>query len=165
VDFAHELNDQKRLRVGVATNFKADAAVATTFRKAVETVTGLGYNVQETNVTFAGPTTGIQHIERDRRAVSVQLFREIDVVLLPTTTTTAPRVAEAAKPQALSAHNTVFANYYGLPAMTVLCGFDSGGLPIGLQIVGKSSADVEVLSLGQQYERAGGWLNAHPTVS
>jgi aspartyl-tRNA(Asn)/glutamyl-tRNA(Gln) amidotransferase subunit A len=165
VDFAHELNDQKRLRVGVATNFKADAAVAATFRKAVETVTGLGYNVQETNVTFAGPTTGIQHIERDRRAVSVQLFREIDVVLLPTTTTTAPRVAEAAKPQALSAHNTVFANYYGLPAMTVLCGFDSGGLPIGLQIVGKSSADVEVLSLGQQYERAGGWLNAHPTVS
>jgi aspartyl-tRNA(Asn)/glutamyl-tRNA(Gln) amidotransferase subunit A len=164
VDFAHELNDPKRLRVGVATNFKADAAVVATFRKAVETVTGLGYNVQETNVTFAGPTTGIQHIERDRRAVSAQLFREIDVVLLPTTATTAPRVADA-KPQALSAQNTVFANYYGLPAMTLPCGFDSGGLPIGLQIVGKSSGDVDVLSLGQQYERAGGWLNAHPTVS
>jgi hypothetical protein len=47
VDFAHELNDQKRLRVGVATNCKADAAVAATFRKAVETVTGLGYTCKK----------------------------------------------------------------------------------------------------------------------
>ncbi len=165
VDFASELHEPRRLRIGVATNFKADADVAAAFTRAVETVASLGHVMKQTVVPFAGPTTGTRQIERARKAVSRQLFGEIDVLLLPTTTTTVPRAAAAAaNPQALSPENTVFANYYGLPAMTVPCGFDSSGLPIGLQIVASPLADLDILTLAQQYERTSAWLDKHPTL-
>ena len=77
-----------------------------------------GHTMTETVVPFAGPTTGLRHIERDRQAISHALFGELDVVLLPTTTTTVPLTTAAETPQSLSSENTVFANYYGLPAMS-----------------------------------------------
>jgi aspartyl-tRNA(Asn)/glutamyl-tRNA(Gln) amidotransferase subunit A len=164
-DFARQLNETKRLRVGIAKNFKAEPEIAAAFGAAVETIAGLGHIMKQTVVPFAGPSTGIRQIERDRKAIAQELFGEIDVVLLPTTATTVPLEANAAaNPQALSASNTAFANYYGLPAMSVPCGFDSNGLPVGLQIVAGPSADLEVLTLGHQYERAGGWFNRHPTL-
>src|SRR5262249_2002455 len=128
---------------------------------AVETVAGLGHIVKHVVIPFAGPSTGIGHIERDRKTISHELFGEIDVVLLPTTTASVPRTT-AGHPQALSSENTAFANYYGLPAMSVPCGFDPNGLPVGLQIVGKSSGDLDVLTVGQQYEEAGRWFDKHP---
>jgi aspartyl-tRNA(Asn)/glutamyl-tRNA(Gln) amidotransferase subunit A len=124
---------------------------------------GLGHVRKDTEIPFAGPGTGLRHIERDRQTVSRELFGEIDVLLLPTTTTTVPRVASAAgHPQALSPDNTVFANYYGLPAMSVPAGFDPNGLPIALQIVRRPGGDLDVLTLGQQYEQAVGWFRKHP---
>ena len=164
--FAHDLSKPRSLRIGVATNFKAEAEVAAAFTSAVETIAGLGHITKEAVVPFGDPSKGIRYIERDRKAVSREVFREFDVLLLPTTTTTVPRVTTAAaNPQALSPENTAFANYYGLPAISVPCGFDSNGLPAGLQIVAGPSADLDVLMLGQQYERAGGWLDSHPTLS
>ena len=162
VDFARDMNDPRRFRIGVATNFKADSQVAASFATAVETVSGLGHVITTVEVAFAGPQTGTRHIERDRRAVARQMFGDIDVLLLPTTTTVIPRANEASHPQALSAENTAFANYFGLPALSVPCGFDSNGLPIGLQIVAAPSADLDVLALGRQYERAAGWIDKRP---
>jgi len=114
-------------------------------------------------VPFAGLEKDIRHIERDRRAISRRLFSEIDVLLLPTTTTTVPRTTAATNPQSLSAENTVFANYYGLPAISVPCGFDSNGLPLGLQIAGPPLADLDVLALAEQYEAATGWFTRYPS--
>jgi len=42
-----------------------------------------------------------------------------------------------------SAENTLFANYYGLPAISVPSGFDSNGLPLGLEIVGSPGATAQ----------------------
>ena len=64
-------------------------------------------------------------------------------------------------PQALSPANTVFANYFGLPAATVPCGFDARGLPVGLQIVGKPHDDATVLEVGRRYQAATDF-NRHP---
>ncbi len=164
VDFAREMNDSRRFRIGVATNFNADSQVASGFATAVETITGLGHVMTRVDVASAGPNTGTRHIERDRRAVARQMFGDIDVLLLPTATTIVPRTNAASHPQALSPANTVFANYYGLPAISVPCGFDSNGLPIGLQIVAAPSADLDVLTLGHQYERAAGWINKRPVL-
>ena len=77
----------------------------------------------------------------------------MDVLLLPTTTTTVPTI-EAARgnPLALSPANTAFANYYGLPAISVPCGFDARGLPIGFQIVSKWGTDETVLRLGYVFQ-------------
>jgi aspartyl-tRNA(Asn)/glutamyl-tRNA(Gln) amidotransferase subunit A len=81
-------------------------------------------------------------IEADRQAVSDRAFKDIDVLLLPTTATAVPTVGEAsANPQGLSVANTMFANYYGLPAISVPGGFDRRGLPIGPQIVVKPGND------------------------
>jgi Asp-tRNA(Asn)/Glu-tRNA(Gln) amidotransferase A subunit family amidase len=55
-------------------------------------------------------------------------------------------------PRTLSPANMMFANYFGLPAISVPRGFDRNGLPIGLQIVGKPWDDVDVLRLGHQYQ-------------
>src|SRR5262245_44222591 len=165
VAFTPELDVPRQLRIGVATNFKADTEVAAAFRRAVETVASLGHIMKKTAVPFAGPATGIGHIERDRKTIGGQLFAEIDVLLLPTTTSTVPRAAAAVpNAQALSPENTAFANYYGLPAMSVPCGFDSSGLPVGLQIVAGPWADLNVLTLARQYERTAGWISKHPTL-
>jgi Asp-tRNA(Asn)/Glu-tRNA(Gln) amidotransferase A subunit family amidase len=51
----------------------------------------------------------------------------------------------------------MFANYYGLPAVSVPCGSDSHGLPVGLQIVGRPGDDGAVLQLGSQYEQVAGF--------
>ena len=161
--FAREPDERKHLRVGVTTNFKADADTAAAFARALDTVATLGHTMTETVVPFAGPTTGLRHIERDRQAITHELFGELDVVLLPTTTTTVPLTTAAETPQSLSSENTVFANYYGLPAMSVLCGFDPNGLPVGLQIVAKPSGDLDVLTIGHQYEQAAGWSMKHPS--
>jgi aspartyl-tRNA(Asn)/glutamyl-tRNA(Gln) amidotransferase subunit A len=82
------------------------------------------------------------------------------VILLPTLPGPVPTVvAAAADPdRGVSAELTVFANYYGLPAVTVPCGFDARGLPVGLQIVGKPGDERGVLQAAfwyQQTSRAG----------
>src|SRR5262245_15282701 len=86
LSFAPELDVPRKLRIGVATNFQADTEVATAFGRAVEIVAGLGHIMKETAVPFAGPATGIRHIERDRNTIVGRLFTETDVLLLPTTT-------------------------------------------------------------------------------
>ena len=63
---------------------------------------------------------------------------------------------------ALSAQNTLFANYYGLPAISIPCGFDRNGLPLGLQIVGKAHDDMTVLRLAHLYQEATGWSWRRP---
>jgi len=53
-------------------------------------------------------------------------------------------------------------NLTGQPASSVPCGFTKGGLPIGLQIVGRRFADVTVLRASAAFERARPWANARP---
>ena len=123
-DFA-TLGKTSQLRVGIASNFTADSDVTAASTRALDTVAGLGCAMKETVVPFAGPGTDIRHIERDRKGISRQLFGDVDVLLLPTTTTAVLRTNAASSPQPLSSANTVFANYYGLPAISVPSGFDS----------------------------------------
>ncbi len=142
----------RRLRIAVASNFAADENVTAVFAKAVETIAGLGHTMTEAMIPFAGANRGIGNIERARASIATELFEKTDLLLLPTMTTAVPLVSAAeGNPQALSAGNTVFANYYGIPAMTVPCGCDSNGLPVGLQIVGRPWSDGDVLSLAKQF--------------
>jgi aspartyl-tRNA(Asn)/glutamyl-tRNA(Gln) amidotransferase subunit A len=56
----------------------------------------------------------------------------------------------------------VFANYFGLPAVTVPCGFDARGLPLGLQIVGKPNDDRRVLAAADRYQAGTDFNSRHP---
>ncbi len=49
----------------------------------------------------------------------------------------------------------MFANYYGLPAISVPMGRDLSGMPLGLQIVGRPGEDAAVLDLARQYQERG----------
>jgi aspartyl-tRNA(Asn)/glutamyl-tRNA(Gln) amidotransferase subunit A len=84
--------------------------------------------------------------------------------VLPTTTTTVPTVDAAQRDpeQALSAAHTAFANWYGLPAISVPCGFDAHGLPLGLQIVGTPGGDDVVLGVARRIESVLGVEKEHP---
>ncbi len=146
--YFHELAKDRNLRVGVGDNFRAEEDVMNAFEHAVEKIRGLGFSMTNVAVPFRDPASGLDNIAADRKAIAGRTFKDIDVLLLPTTATTVPTIKEAGTdPQALSAENTVFANYYGLPAISVPCGFDKNGLPLGLQIVGKPWDEASVLHL------------------
>ena len=55
-------------------------------------------------------------------------------------------------------------NRAGLPALSVPCGFDDVGLPIGLQIIGKHFDEATVLRLGHAYEQATEWHTRRPGI-
>jgi aspartyl-tRNA(Asn)/glutamyl-tRNA(Gln) amidotransferase subunit A len=153
------------LRIGVADNFHADTEVANALGNAVSTIRSLGHAVSHTSAPLTDFSKGIATIEADRRAIGRLTFKDIDVLVLPTTATATPTVKDAAKnPQTLSPELTMFANYYGLPAVSVPCGSDSRGLPVGLQIVAKPGDDGSVFRLASEYEAAAGFANRHPIV-
>ena len=56
-------------------------------------------------------------------------------------------------------------NLAGAPAMSVNCGFNSEGLPIGLQIGGRPFAEETVLKVAYAYEQATDWNTRRPPVS
>ena len=143
-------------RVGIADNFTADDEIARAFEAAVDVVRTLGYPFVRASAPFDMPKFGdLGSIQADRKTIAQRAFRNIDVLLLPTTATAVLSVEDAmGKPQALSSANTMFANYFGLPAISVPCGFDSHGLPVGLQIVGKPSDEATVLHVAREFETA-----------
>ena len=108
-------------RVGIADNFTADDEIARAFEGAVDVVRTLGYPFVRATAPFDMPTFGdLRSIDVDRKTIAQRAFRNIDVLLLPTTATAALTVEDAkGKPQALSPSNTMFANYFGLPAISV----------------------------------------------
>ena len=67
-------------------------------------------------------------------------------------TSTTARRAPRRKFMAVSANTRPF-NYLGLPAVSVNCGFDPNGLPIGLQIAGRPFAEARVLKVADAYQR------------
>ncbi len=98
-------------------------------------------------------------------------FTEVDVVVLPTRRHT-PRTVEASLereekdiPRNPELENTGAFNTFGIPAISVPCGFTATGLPIGLMIAGPRFAEGRVLALAQAYERATQWHTRRPALS
>ena len=85
-------------------------------------------------------------------------------------TPTTPNVAfpHGAKADPLSMYlNDVFtvpASMAGLPAVSVPCGFTAGGLPIGLQLVGRPFDEGTLLQVAHAYEVATSWRGRRPEV-
>jgi aspartyl-tRNA(Asn)/glutamyl-tRNA(Gln) amidotransferase subunit A len=52
----------------------------------------------------------------------------------------------------------------GLPAVSVPCGFSTGGLPIGLQLVGRAFDEARLLAAAHAYERATPWHARRPEL-
>ncbi len=95
-----------------------------------------------------------------------EAFKVCDVILGPTTPGTAFRIGENSDDPVRMYLNdlyTIPANLAGLPGMSLPCGFDSGGLPIGLQLVGNHFCEAKMLNIAHQYQRATDWHSRMPT--
>jgi len=87
-----------------------------------------------------------------------EFFEEFDVLLTPTTPIIAPirGSADAVERAKLLTRFTAPFNLTGLPALSVLCGWSSEKMPIGLQIIGKPWAEAKVLLVGELFEQGRG---------
>ena len=52
---------------------------------------------------------------------------------------------------------TIPASLAGLPGMSIPCGFDTGGLPVGLQVIGNYFSEARMLNAAHQYQKATDW--------
>ncbi len=95
-----------------------------------------------------------------------------DLVATPTLRTRAPTLAETdvdADPanwprfMAVSANTRPF-NYLGLPAISVPCGFDDRGLPLGLQLAGRPFAEATVLRAADAFQQETDWHRKAPAL-
>jgi len=145
----------QRPTIGVVTNIMPTQSVRAMFDAAIEALRSLGHPMKQAQAPFENPGFDVRNIDADRKAIAYRVFQNVDVLVLPTTNASTPTVKSAAgKPLALSAENTMFANYFGLPAISIPCGVDAKGLPLGLQIVGKPREDYTVLELATRLEAA-----------
>ncbi|MET0292296.1 MAG: amidase [Steroidobacteraceae bacterium] len=94
------------------------------------------------------------------------LFERVDLLVTPTSMQPPPTIAASlASPPDESAmiRNTLPFDVYGLPTISVPCGFTRAGLPIGLQISGAPLAEPRVLALAKAYEAATKWHERVPS--
>jgi aspartyl-tRNA(Asn)/glutamyl-tRNA(Gln) amidotransferase subunit A len=100
-------------------------------------------------------------------------FTDFDLVVLPTTRIVAQTIEELLKRDAgtepedpvIDYPDCVYFNIYGLPAISVPCGFSATGLPIGLTIAGTHFSESRVLALANAYEDATQWHIRRPPLA
>lgn len=95
-------------------------------------------------------------------------FEKVDVLVCPTSPTTAFKAGEkTADPLSmyLSDLTTIPVNLAGLPAISVPCGFDQQGLPIGMQLIGNVLREDQLLQVAYAYEQANDWYLRRPSLS
>ncbi|QQS12509.1 MAG: amidase [Rhodospirillales bacterium] len=99
-----------------------------------------------------------------RRRAMAAWFEAYDAILLPTMATTAIPLAEVDEASPLPGYLTRPANFLGLCAVSLPAGL-SGGLPLGVQIVGKPFAETMVLRLGKAFQDATDHHRAAPDLA
>ena len=96
-----------------------------------------------------------------------EAFKKCDVIVTPTAPTTAFRIGEKIQDPVqmyLSDIFTISANLGGFPGLSLPCGFNSRGLPVGLQMIGKHFDETTVLRLAYAYEQATAWHKRKPEL-
>lgn len=94
-----------------------------------------------------------------------QAFEQCDVILGPTSPTTAFKIgAKTDDPVAmyLSDIYTISVNLAGLPGISIPAGFDARGLPIGMQLIGQYFDEARLLNVAHQYQQVTDWHTRSP---
>ena len=123
--------------------------------------------------------TMTEYLEAQRMAAVLRqevadAFDGLDVIVSPTCLTTAVPISqerqlidvrgEQVDYLELLLRVTSIASVTGLPALSVPCGFDQNGLPIGMQIMGHFLRESRILRLGHAYQQATQWHKTHPPL-
>jgi aspartyl-tRNA(Asn)/glutamyl-tRNA(Gln) amidotransferase subunit A len=92
-------------------------------------------------------------------------FQDVDVIMGPTTPTTAFQIGEKSDDPVQMYLNDVYsvpANLAGLPGMSIPAGFDSRGRAVGLQIIGNYFAEAKLLNVAHRYQQVTDWHRRMP---
>jgi aspartyl-tRNA(Asn)/glutamyl-tRNA(Gln) amidotransferase subunit A len=95
-------------------------------------------------------------------------FEQVDVLVCPTAPTTAFRAGEKTTDPLsmyLTDLMTIPVNLAGLPALSVPCGFDDQGLPVGLQLIGKVLREDQLFQVAHAYEQSTNWHLRKPKIA
>jgi aspartyl-tRNA(Asn)/glutamyl-tRNA(Gln) amidotransferase subunit A len=99
-------------------------------------------------------------------------FQTVDAIVAPTVPVPAPPIgAESVQidgedidtRRVLVGHSRP-ANFTGLPAISIPCGFTRDGLPIGLQLIGRAFDEATLLRIAYSYEVMHDWRSRHPRI-
>jgi len=118
---------------------------------------------QGSKVTTAAYIQSRRELDAARRMVGA-VFSNVDLLVTPTTAAPPPTIEEAVRLgiELELIRNTAPFNVYGLPTISIACGFTSSGLPIGMQISGPRFGERKVLALAHAYEQATDWHTKRP---
>jgi len=97
-----------------------------------------------------------------------EAFKKYDVIITPVAPTTAFKVGEKTNDPIemyLSDICTVSVNIAGLPGMVVPCGFDSKGLPVGFQLIGKAFDESTIIRVGYTFEQNTNYHKSKPNLN
>ncbi len=121
------------------------------------------------NAKAADYVKGRWRLELLRRTID-EAFTNVDLVVLPTRRRT-PRTVDASikreetdVPRNPELENTGQFNLYGIPAISIPCGFTSRGLPVGLMIAGPRFSEGRVLALAHAFEQATDFHTRKPPI-
>jgi len=119
------------------------------------------------NTSAAAALRARRELEAARHSIR-RIFDEVDILLTPTVPIPPPQIADLkAHPEnlrpveLLMLRNTRPFNVWGIPAISIPCGFTSDNLPIGLQLAGPAWREDLLLQAAHAYEQATDW---HPRM-
>ena len=159
---------------GVKYGFRAEDASSLSAMTARSRAEGFGSEVQRRILigTYALSAGYVDAYYRKAQQVRTLIrrdfetaFASVDVLLTPTAPSTAFAAgAHADDPLAMYLADllTIPANLAGLPAINVPCGFDSNGLPIGVQLIGNVLEEPLLLQVAHQYEQSADVMSQRP---
>ena len=110
----------------------------------------------------------LYQLKLGRKSIAA-VFEDVDVLITPTLVQL-PVTIEAAMESPLEVtqmliRNPAPFNYYGIPTISLPCGFSRDGLPIGLQMSGRALGALEVFALAHAYEQATDWHDRTPPLT
>ena len=97
-----------------------------------------------------------------------EAFQKVDIIACPVTPTTAFQLGEKTDNPIEMYLNDIFTtsvNLSGVCGISIPCGFDKQGLPIGLQLIGPHLGESTILRAAHAYEQSTPWHHQHPTLN
>jgi aspartyl-tRNA(Asn)/glutamyl-tRNA(Gln) amidotransferase subunit A len=94
-------------------------------------------------------------------------FAQVDALITPTVPTTAFSIGEKSDdPLAMKLSDicTIPANMAGIPALSMSCGFDMQGLPVGMQLMGPAFSEETLLRIAHAYQQVTDWHIRRPSL-
>jgi Asp-tRNA(Asn)/Glu-tRNA(Gln) amidotransferase A subunit family amidase len=123
------------------------------------------------NITAEDAFRASRDLQESRHAIQ-EVFHDVDVLLTPTVPIPPPAIAELREHpeelrprEVLMLRNTRPFNVWGIPTISVPCGFTKDGLPIGLQLAAAPWRGIVLLQAAHAYEQATEWHKQRPELA